>query len=196
LHTPPTEPKIKPLIEVTKKAENPGSIGPGAYNPVFENVKSKTKTMILYKQPKPANRNVVDKIYQYINEVKSMSFSDQKIDSQKSETQKYKQMNKNNSNWLGSRAEKINEIARNESPGPGSYNAVNNSFLLNKKSLHRRGTFGTQKRSDIILNKDNKILIKTCGENDVPGAGTYFYPFPNSKQSPRLDNIPSNFVAS
>ena len=122
---------------------------------------------MIYQSPKEEKKLITDKIYQYINEIKSINKAP---DEYKTVTCSEAFQKKNNSlMWRKPKkqSEKPDEF---NSPGPGSYNAIDS--LITQR--HRAATFGRQKREIRILNNDNKILISTKNDEVTPEVGTYF----------------------
>ena len=141
-------------------------IGPGAYNPEIEAIKSKARTMIIYRTPKNDKKLATDKIYQYINEIKSINKTQSDYNAL---TYKGSMQRKNNAlMWRKPKEKEMQE--EDNSPGPGTYNAIDTLIAQNPRTI----TFGTQERTIRLLNKDNNFIVKTSNDEKLPEVGSYF----------------------
>ena len=157
---------IKRQYRIQKKilsnSEIKDKLGPGSYNPDCELIKSKVKTMMLYKM---GEKNIaIDKVYSYLDEIQAMKAPNYDIIV---DPDPIKKVN-NIPIWRKPDKERI--IEHGKTPGPGSYDA-NDKLVFRSINV---SSFGTQKRDVGILNKYNNLLIKTGHERPIPGVGTYF----------------------
>eukprot|EP00826_Nyctotherus_ovalis_P045124 TRINITY_DN4950_c0_g1_i1.p1 TRINITY_DN4950_c0_g1~~TRINITY_DN4950_c0_g1_i1.p1 ORF type:complete len:210 (+),score=54.31 TRINITY_DN4950_c0_g1_i1:169-798(+) len=140
------------------------SVGPGAYNPELEAVRSKAKTMIIYQSPKEDRKQITDKMYKFISEIRPVNRSDEYDMVSYAEC-----VQRKNNAIMWRKPRKKENREEFSSPGPGSYNAIDYA-AQNQRQI----VFGTQERTVGVLSKNNNFLIKTRNDEALPEVGSYF----------------------